>query len=246
MKNPYTQFDLPTRHLSGDNHYIPPRARDSTEAERRHELPAGTVLLEQQHRGLLIASTVLETVHDTDDVAYTAKIIAACGLNSAWYQFARGSQLMRRHVTLPYLARPIDQPRPTGVEVLDSSRVKLARVAEVAGALTIMHAERRSGQASKADTLGRSMAHAALEAACAPMADTISSRGAFGIQSTVRTHALGVLDTARNLGLELGTPPSFAQLSDANSDLSVHIRRDAPADVYYTFEEALEAHAMPR
>lgn len=246
MKHPYTQFDLPTRHITGNDHYIPPRARDSAEADRRHELPTGTVLLEQQHRGLLVARTVLEAVHDANDVAYTAKFLAVCGLNSAWYQFARGSQFMRRHVALPYLARPADQERPSSDDILASSRIKLARVAETAGTLAAMHAKRQSGERDKADTLGRSMAHAALEAACAPIADTISSRGAFAVQATVRTHALGVLDTARNLSLELGTPPSFAQLADPDSDLSVHIRREAPTDVYYAFEEALDAHAMPR
>lgn len=246
MRNPYTQFDLPTRHLTGNNHYIPPRARDSSEAERRHDLPSGTVLLEQQHRGLLVASRVLEVVNDADDIAYTAQLIGACGLNSAHYQFARGSGFMRRHTALPYLAQPIDQPRPTSEDILASSRTKLSRVAETAGTLANIHAERRFGERDKAEVLGRSMTHAALEAACAPIADNISSRGAFAVQAAVRAHCLDTLDSARNLGIELGTPPSFAQLADPDSDLSVHVRRGAPSDVFYAFEEALDAHAMPR
>ena len=124
MKHPYTQFDLPTRHLQGNNHYVPPRARDSSEADRRHELPGGTVLLEQQHRGLLVATCILEAVSDTDDIGYTAQLIGACGLNSAHYQFARGSGFMRRHTALPYLAHPIDASRPTNEEIIASSRTK--------------------------------------------------------------------------------------------------------------------------
>lgn len=246
MKTPYTQFDLPTRHIAGNNHYIPPRARNSTEIERRHELPRGTILLEQQHRGILVGHSVLEAVSDDNDTAYIAQIIGSCGLNSAHYQFARGSRFMRRHTTLPYLARPEGQPRPSSEDVLASARLKVARVTETAGKLASLHAERRSGESSVADTLGRSMTHAALEVACIPLADTISSRGEFAVQATVRAHCLDTLDAARNLGLEIGTPPSFAQLADPDSDLSVRIRREAPTDVFYAFEAALDAHAMPR
>lgn len=246
MKHPYTQFDLPTRHLGGDNHYVPPRARDSSEIDRRRSLPSGTILLEQQHRGLLITQDVLQNVQDAEDTTYAAQFIAACGLNSAWYQYARGSTYMRRHIALPYLVRPKDHPRPSCDEVLDASRKKIVRVAEAAGALATLHAEQKFGQSDRAISLGRSMAHATLEAACAPLADALYSRKDFALQAAVRTHCLNILDNARTLGLELGTPPSFAQLADPDSDLSVHIRREAPSDVYYAFDEAWSMHAMPR
>ena len=183
---------------------------------------------------------------DTADIGYTAQLIGACGLNSAHYQFARGSGFMRRHTALPYLAHPIDASRPTNEEIIASSRTKLARVAETAGALATIHAERKFGERDKAETLGRSMTHAALEAACIPIADTISSRSAFAVQAAVRAHCLDTLDNARTMALDLGTAPTFAQLSDPDSDLSVRIRREAPTDVYYAFEEALDAYAMPR
>lgn len=246
MKSPYTQFDLPNRHLTGANQYVPPKARSSTEIDRRHAMPAGTILLEQQHRGLQAAHDVLRIVSDENDIACVAKIIGACGLNSSWYQFARGSRVMRRQVQLPYLARPDAYPRPTSDEVLAQATGSLQRTAELAGKLATLRAENRVGQQGLGQRLGRVMAHAALEIACAPYTNEIAHESPFNTQIAVRAQSLETLEQSRALGYEIGTPPSFAQLADPDSDLSVHIRRTTPNDVYYAFEAALEAHAMPR
>jgi hypothetical protein len=246
MKAPYTQFDLPNRHLVGTNQYVPPKARSSSEIDRRHAMPSGTIVLEQQHRGLQAAHDLLRNVSDENDILYVAQIIGACGLNSGWYQFAKGSRVMRRQLQLPYLARPDAYPRPTSDEVLAQASGNIQRTAELAGKLATLRAENRVGQQGLGQRLGRVMANAALEIACAPFADDIAQTSPFNTQAAVRTQSLEVLERSRALGYEIGTPPSFAQLADPNSDLSVHIRREAPTDACYAFEAALDAYAMPR
>lgn len=246
MPKPYTQFDLPARHIPGDHHYVPPRARQRDEIDRRRALPRGTILLEQQHRGLQVAQALLEAAHDENDVAYVSLYIATCGLNSAWYQCARNSRFMRRHTALPYIAQREEQPAPTTDSLLASTRSSFARITRTAGVLATYHAKQQPNEPLRADAFGRATAHAALSLACIPVLDTLQSGSVFHTQAAVRAHALATLDTARSIGAELGSPPSFAQLADPDSDMSVHIRRTARSEVFYALEAAQDMYAMPR
>lgn len=104
MKQPYRHFDLPTIHLDPHKaHHIPRRATNQSEVERRKTLPKGTLLAEEQTRGIAVAARLLWHLSEQEDIAFVRPIIAAAGINTAWYDFAAQSPVMRRRLLLPRL-----------------------------------------------------------------------------------------------------------------------------------------------
>lgn len=242
MKAPFKHFDLPSHHLTGDRHYVPPKARKSEEIERRKALPTGALLAEHQLRGIRIASSILERVVEKPDLDFTAKIISAGGINSSWYGFARGSQVMRRRLQLPYLAGSLDTPPPTGIGQLSSVRQSFEEAGTIAGSL-VSSIETRSRRTNlQKRLLGRALGDASLSLACITLGRSYSMQSdPYDIQAEVRQQGLTALEAARTLEAEIGTPPSLAQLADTDSDLAVYIRRNAPNAVFEAYEEALAA-----
>lgn len=245
-RSPYTNFDTPRKLILAGNDYIPPKARTSEERERRHELPGGNLKLQQQERGIRVFSMVLNNIHDDNDVSFVSRVISSCGLISGWNQFARYAPVMRRQNSIPNLGWPLELERPSSDERLVLARNQLERVGESAGKLVTLHAERRRGIMQQSTKVGRAMVDAGLEVACIGLADDLQKTVPFETQVRVRNRCLEVFDDAHQLGAKLGTQPSFAQAADPDSDLSVHIRRTAPIDVFYAFEAAQAVHAIPR
>lgn len=240
MNKPYRNFDLPKQHLD-ERHYVPARARSNSEIERRRSLPSGTTLLEQQRDGLVIASHMLDSVEQSEDVAFTSHLIAMSGLNAGWYSYAANSPVMRRLLSLPRLADEDTGWRETRSGLLTKAQRGLADAASLASVLVGATVERRATERHKRQ-LGRQMGNVALHVACVELGNIAQSYGAFDIQDMAREQSLYALEEARVFGDKIGSHPSIAQLADPNSDLAVYVRRHAPNETLEAYEASLAVH----
>lgn len=239
---PYTDFDLPTKHLSEllpEQHYAPARTRDREEAERRRGLPTGTLLLEQQRRGLVMASAILDRVHTPEGVDFASHLIAIGGMNSSWYSFGRGAASMRRRMKLPVVAHDDNDWRQDRSGLIEASKQGLVEAAGYAEVLIAAKLNRAPRPRSNV-VFGRAMGNTCLELGCIRFGDTFIGQSAFDAQATARTISLNIVEQARVLGTRMGTHPSIAQLADPDSDLSVAWRREAPDDAFEALEAAYE------
>ncbi len=241
---PYRDFDLPTRHLTGERHFIPPKARDEAEIERRRAQRPGTLLTEAQHKGVVIASRILAAVHAKDSLNFVAETLAPASLNTAWYLFGQDAPTMRRRLKLEVLGTDDPEQRPTAYMLHQSSvedlQTATAYSAELVGAT-------RAGLESTGRLrreLGRVLGHGALTLSCVPLGDTIGYEAAalsnFDLQAIARQRGLHALQQARVLTEAIGTPPSIAQLADPISDLSVYWQRNAPNEALEAYETAVQ------
>lgn len=239
MNKPYRNFDLPKQHLD-ERHYVPARARRSSEIERRRSLPSGTTLLEQQRDGLVIAGRMLDSVEQPEDISFTSNLIAMSGLNAGWYSYAANSPVMRRRLSLPRLADEETGWRETRKGLLTKAQQGLVDAASLASVLVSATVERRATERHK-QQIGRRMGDIALNVACIELGSVAQSYGAFAIQDMAREQSLYVLEEARVFGDKIGSHPSIAQLADPNSDLAVYVRRHAPNETLDAYEASLEA-----
>lgn len=245
-KRIFKDFDLPTNHLPGVQHYVPRRARSAAEIERRRGLRPGTLLAEHQVRGLTVASLILDHIEEPVDVQFSSKVLAVSGLNTAWYSFARGAEekVMRRRLKLPVLATGSSEHQPNLSILLLGSRDRLSKA--VLDAHMLVAANELLPPAEVEDRkrqLGRSVGDISLELACVSSPDGIGRYGDvisdFDAQNFARKRGLWALHHARTLATEVGSYPSVAQLADPDSDLSVYWRRTAPNGAVDAYEEAL-------
>ena len=225
---PYKNFDLPVINLPEEGHYIPPLTRDVTEAERRHSLPSGTVLLEQQRDGLRIAQDIISYPFDNPaDRDFAYKETAHSLLNSSWYTYARSApDVMRRRLDLAVLADDDAEWRETKSGLLTKTQSGLVRAVELAEALTNAHScNRRTDRLSQ--QLGRQVGNVAINLACLPLADAPRGMSAYDIQYVARLTALDTLEQSR--APRGDTYASTAQLIDPDSPLSTSWRKNAPS-----------------
>lgn len=246
MKRPYKQFDIPSQHLTGDRHYVPPKARTRDEIDWRRAHPAGTVLAEQEYRGLLIAAKILGQIEDEPDAAYATNLLAVSGINSTWYNLARRRDVMRSPVRLPEVGANEQISLLDDYSLLERARLTVDNAVLSAQGLMRAIKSREPAQTRKAVILGRTLGEASLTLACVPNGEQARQTPPFIAQAWAREQGLGVLQQARSMALDLGTHPSIAQLADPNSDLAMEIRRHAPNTVELAYDEALAMHAMPR
>jgi len=228
----YKDFDLPTKHLDEADHYVPPKARDDSEIDRRRALRQGTLLAEHQQKGLLVASTILNQIEEPEDIAFSSKILSATGLNTAWYSMARYAPVMRRRLKLPMLAQENRLFTPTSAELLGDSALGFEAAAFIAGRLVVSNEVNPKRVEARKIHLGRRVGNTSLRLACVGLGDQVVANideiTDFDIQDIVRTRSLHALDTARTIGQDIGVPPSMAQLADQDSDLAVYWRRNSP------------------
>lgn len=235
-KQPYNTFDLPTRHLT-DNDYTPPKARRSDEIARRHDLPAGTVLAEQQHSGLTVAHRMLELVDDPKDINFVTNIVAVSGINTSWYNYGRGGEVMRRRLDLPTLATDEDDWRETREGLLIKAKEGLAHAVLLADSYRQSIVERRKVARTKR-LLGRHMGNVSLQLACVRLGNAPLSLSPFHTQVIARDQALETLESSRVIGQRIGVHPSVAQLADPDSQTALFIRRQAPNGTFDAYEQA--------
>lgn len=244
-KRIYRDFDLPTNHLPGNQHYIPRRARSQAEIERRRGLAPGTLLAEHQVRGLTIGSLILEHIHEPDDLRFTTKVLAVSGINTAWYGFARGSEdkVMRRRLKLPVLATGDAERRPDPMDLFPATKVGLRDAMLEAHMLVAAHQVEPGKVWERKKDLGRMIGNSAIALACIASPTGFDNHGEtvsdFAAQNFVRQRGLWALHHGRTLAGELGSYPSVAQLADPDSDLGVYWRRHAPNGALEAYDQAL-------
>lgn len=244
-KRIYKDFDLPTNHLPGDEHYVPRRARDSSEIERRRGLRPGTLLIEHQADGLGVMARILDYVEDPVDVQFATKVAAVSGINSAWYGYGRGfeGQVMRRRQKLPMLATGNPDHQPNLSMLLLGSRQRLGEAVLHAHTLVAVHEVMPEKSPDYKKMLGRMVGDIALELACVSSPNGIGRYGEvisdFDAQNFARIRGQHMVHHSRALVTEVGSYPSFAQFADRDSDLAVYWRRHAPNGAVEAYEEAL-------
>lgn len=241
-KQIYKDFDLPTKRLTGLAHYVPPRARRSEEIERRQQLPPGVLLIEQQRRGLAVAAAILKIVEQPEDVAFSTKIIAASSLNSSWYGFARGSDVMRRRLKLPVLGgreQPWKPIEPIGLVRVAADSLEDGTL--MSNRLITAIARERPTIETYQMTLGRRIGNAGLALASANLGNIDLETPSVEVQALVRRQCLSTLAASEALGSKIGAPPSLAQLAEPDSPLSVYWRLNAPNGAYEALEMAVDA-----
>jgi len=244
-KRIFKDFDLPTNHLPGNQHYVPRRARREAEIARRRELRPGTLMAEHQVRGLTVASLILDQLEDPVDVHFASKVLAVSGINSAWYSFARGAEekVMRRRLKLPLLATGNPEHRPNLSMLLLASRDRLSDAVLQAHTLVAVSEVLPEKVEEHKKQLGRAVGGVSLELACVASPQGFGHFGTivtdFDAQNFARQRGLWALHNARTLAGEMGSYPSIAQLADVDSDLSVYWRRSAPNGALEAYEEAL-------
>jgi hypothetical protein len=244
-QRPYRDFDLPNKHLAYERHYVPPRTRDSAEAERRRSLPRGVLLAEQQLKGLQVATTILEQLgQDGEGLRFATRWLAASGLNTAWYSYAHDAPVMRRRLKLPILATDDPEQRPSALmlhhDIVSSMRQGLTHAARI-----VVTTGRTPVVETYQTQVGRIVGKASLTMACFAIGDFIGYESAslddFDLQDLARRRGLASLEDARTLAAAIGTPPSMAQLANPDSDLAVFWRRQAPQGAYEAYEAAVAA-----
>ena len=243
----FKDFDLPVRHRPKGADYVPPKARDEEEIARRRIRPAGTLMADEQCDGIAITADILGGLEDPDDLAFASRLLGASALNTSWYLFARNAPVMRRRLKLPVLTVPADDVRPDTLELIQARDLRLEDVSgrsrTYASIVAFNFGEHL--QENHRINLGRNIGNSALSIATVDLGDifTFGSTDDFEVQDAVRRRALRTLTDARELGSELHTIPSLAQLPNPDSDLSVFWRRNAPNGALTAYEEAYESRA---
>lgn len=243
----YKDFDLPTTLQAKGADYVPPKARDEDEIARRKRLPSGTLLAEQQRDGVAITGDILAQLERQEDLEFASRLLGASALNSSWYLFAQGAPVMRRRLKLPMLANPLPGMRPISAELAIARDQRLTQVKQKAETHAQMVAFGLSELAVDDNTviLGRSLGNTALAIATVDLGDQVWANNTddFAVQDLVRRRSLRTLKDARELGSELHTIPSLAQLANPDSDLAVFWRRTAPNGALNAYEAAYEQRA---
>lgn len=240
----YKDFDLPTNLQAKGADYVPPKARDEVEIARRKRLPSGTLLAEQQRDGVAITAEILAQLERQEDLAFASRLLGASALNTSWYLFAEGAPVMRRRLKLPLLATPIQDVRPDTLDLIQARDTRLLQARDHAStyAQMVSFALNELALEDRRTILGRQLGNGALAIATVDLGDvfTFSAEDDFTVQDVVRRRSLRTLRDARELGAELHTIPSLAQLANPDSDLAVFWRRTAPNGALRAYEDAYE------
>lgn len=230
-------LDLPTEHLTTNGRdYVPPKTRDSTERDRRHDLPTGTVLLEDQLKGMTVIRDVLMRLESPADLAYASDMFGTSLINASWYQYARDFQGMRRHLALEsmldehgnFLSQ--DALLAKIVSHLDEMRILSAVV-------TRDHSERHVRQPLQAK-LGRAMGSIASSITSIGMGHIDERAELYSVKRGVRDRAQRIIRLSRTDLLTHGARPSVAQFANRDSDAMLAWRRDATDSAYEAMEAA--------
>ncbi|MCA9349089.1 hypothetical protein KC878_03010 [Candidatus Saccharibacteria bacterium] len=235
----FKHFDLPVKHLDEGYDYVPPKARDLAEIERRRALPAGSVLAEAQLRGIETAARVIDYCAEHDDGEFSARVLAATAMNTAWYNLARDAErVMRRRLYLPIHGRTEPITRVT-LLTRSSERMQFAR--EMAARHKISVEGKHCTALKHQRELGLRLGNTSLFLAAVEMAPEIEmARGETALaQRITRSAALEALEQSRNLYAEIGANPTLAQLADVDSPLSVYWRRNGSNEAVNALENAI-------
>lgn len=245
-KNPPRDFDLPTKHINGQTFFVPPKARNPEEIERRRSQPAGTLLAEYQCRGLAMATIIVGMMRDQEDITSASSFISPAGINVAWHSFAEASSVMRRRLKLAKLDAADPEMRPTSFMLKQDTVERFALATEKSHRLVNAV---RSEDAVHAFAFSKQVAQltgsAALLLDCIEVGDKIGYGELvmtdYELQMYARSRSMNVLERARNLHTLTGESPTLAGLADPDSGLSVYLRKTATNAVAEAYEQAYES-----
>lgn len=237
-------FDLPTKHLGPEGHYVPPKARDEAEIARRRTMRAGRGILmaEQQEFGVKVGALILEHPRAVEDLEFTAPLLAASGLNTAWFSFGRTLDVMRRELKLP---RPSQRRPITTANLLEDAQLGFFEAAHSAEKVTKQARKGGLEYANHVVPFGRAIGNASLKLACTTLADMLAGLDEATSSEVMRRQSLHTLQASRELGDTIGTAPTLAQLANPDSDLSVYWRRTAPNGAVEAYEQAVAMLTEP-
>ncbi len=254
MKRGPQVFDLPTANLHEHvGHYVPPRARNDDEVERRSRNPKGTVILEAQHDGVRIMQRMYELLgDDRESRLQLSRELGAVCLNTAWYSYANiassqdvvgSDNIARRRLNLPKhtwiyddgqiayeteegdIAHSVD-----GMKAAVSLAAKLER-AHVIGADSTERILQRQ--------FGRAIGNVGLRLAAASLiGQREGEEEPYIIQTNVRNAGTDAIKRSREL--YDNAYPTLAQLPDPDSQLSVRLHRSASTPVNSALIEATD------
>lgn len=246
-KQPFKHFDLPTIHFAAGEGYVPPRTRDSIEADRRHNNPPDTLILEHQSIGVAKLLALHDIAPDNPaDRDYINENMAMALLNAAYHSSAQhADDVMRRRLDLPTLADDDADWRETRSGLYTRTRTSLMRTAELAAALELAH---KKGLQTKqlAKQFGRQAGSTALQLVSVPLTDAPRGMSAGEIQTVMRYTASDTLERARQSRDKFGVPASIAQFALADSPLSTVMRQNAPNSnqAFYALEQVHEEYPV--
>jgi hypothetical protein len=239
-------FDLPTNHLRGQKAYVPPKARTSTEIERRHDMPHGSLILEQQHLGSKIGEFLLSRVEEPEDVSFVTRLLAIAELATSEYTYGQTEQVMRRRLATPILVFGFNEAPLSEGDMLLRAGYQLDEASDLSRKIVTSHKLSELREKRLKFELGRLSGNTALSLNCVGLSGQLESVSMYAASELARTSCLGLLSRTRVMSAELGCPPSIAQLPDPDSELAVHIRRTAPNNVFEAYDEAASKYAIAR
>jgi hypothetical protein len=236
-EHPPKILDLPTEHLTTNGRdYVPLKTRDSVERDRLHDLPTGTLLLEDQLKGIDVMKALLPVLESPTDLQYASDMFAASLLNASWYQYGQSFEGMRRHLELETM---LDENGNylSQVALIEKIVSRLDEVSVLASAVTQAHVERRVRRPQQAK-LGRAMGNVASSIASIGMGPISEGAVLYDVKLGVRNNAQRAIRLSRTDTLTHGARPSVAQFANRDSDALQAWRRDATDSAYQAMEAA--------
>ncbi len=240
MKEPFKHVDLSILHLDNSEGLdpIPLKATDPQEAARRRAWPKGTLVLDQQRQGMMIASEIANfPFEDPQAQSFALGKLAIALINTSWYSSGQNAEdVMRRVIDLPELADDVWSWRETRAGMLQKIQENMGSATRLSESLVIRHIKGQS-----VETLSRRFARkagsAAVRMACLGLTPAPAGMSAHQAQHSARIIALDLIDQARYAHDSLGTHPSIAQLAD---DPREQWLRGAPTETRNAFDQAFE------
>jgi hypothetical protein len=246
---PYRDFDLPVVHLPEfiEGHYAPDgpfMTGDEARAEGEAYVTWKPQVAKEQLLGTRIAANTLRLLEEPESIAFSARLIAASGLNAAWYSFARYSEdVQRRRLKLPVLDNDNPDWRPTSGELHQTAVDNLEFAQWPAFKIVKAHEVGKANLVEFNPEYGRTIGNIALTLAAIDVGDKVHGNtrvSNFLTQHLVRERGKSALRDSRVLIKEVKSFPSIAQLANPNSDLATFMRHNGPRNSRDAFSLSLE------
>ncbi|RYF28662.1 MAG: hypothetical protein EOO17_04515 [Chloroflexi bacterium] len=239
---PYNTFMFSTIHFDSTKNSIPAKARKQEIIDARHGRRYGTLRYENQRIGIEKARLMLDFMKESDQRIDGAHLVGILGVGSTFHQLAEGEDVMNKKVSLATLASDEnDDFRQNEDGIWIAATGHLAEMSDQALTLTDMHNNRLTSR-DHYQSLGRRIGATTMELACVGIGNTPEYLSEFEAQALARDRALHIANEARQYASTIGSNPSFAQLADRDSDVSIDVRRNAPRKVAEAFEFATEQY----
>lgn len=236
------QFELPQSFVpKGDPEYIPPISHDLEDAERRRQLPSGSLVLEQQHLGAVAATLFVRELLDNgshEDLVFGSGILSASLLGSARLSLRGGPSVMRRHLHLPVIADPDTDTR---MSQFDKEQLTLEQLEATAGLSEAVYRRKRErGRVTLrlSHQFGHLAGDSGLWVAMLPHTEIGPGGTTSDVQHAVRDVGMEALATTRRLRKKVGNNLSLAMLGGPTTTLSAYVQASAPHGAYNALRAA--------